>query len=184
MRERIHVLSSEITAESGLRYRASAWGEPGEDGTWLGWLELAPQQGGETLRTDRETTQPDRRALEYWASVGPRTGPGPSPWHGIWRLPPPEGGAETMPERIHVFSSEVAADTGTRYRASVWGEQREDGTWFGWLELAPGNGEHPSLLTGRETTQPNRRALEYWATGIEPVYLEGALDRALHRRSA
>jgi hypothetical protein len=89
-----------------------------------------------------------------------------------------------MPERIHVFSSVVAADTGIRYRASVWGEQRKDGTWLGWLELAPDDGDHRALRTERETTQPNRRALEYWATGIEPVYLEGALVRALHRKSA
>jgi hypothetical protein len=34
------------------------------------------------------------------------------------------------------------------------------------------------LHTDRETSQPNRAALEYWADGLEPVYLEGALARA------
>jgi hypothetical protein len=34
-----------------------------------------------------------------------------------------------------------------------------------------------------ETTQPNREALAYWASGIEPVYLEGALERAIASRS-
>jgi hypothetical protein len=29
-----------------------------------------------------------------------------------------------------------------------------------------------------ETTQPDRAALEYWASGIEPIYLDGALARA------
>ena len=33
-------------------------------------------------------------------------------------------------------------------------------------------------LTGRETTQPDRGALEYWASGLEPLYFEGAFDRA------
>ena len=27
-------------------------------------------------------------------------------------------------------------------------------------------------------TQPARAALEYWATGVEPIYLDGALARA------
>jgi hypothetical protein len=31
----------------------------------------------------------------------------------------------------------------------------------------------------RETTQPNRADTEYWATGLTPVYLDGALARAL-----
>jgi hypothetical protein len=34
------------------------------------------------------------------------------------------------------------------------------------------------MRTGRETTQPNRPDLLYWATGLTAVYLEGALDRA------
>ena len=32
--------------------------------------------------------------------------------------------------------------------------------------------------TGRETSQPNRLAVQYWATGLEPIYFEGALARA------
>ena len=31
--------------------------------------------------------------------------------------------------------------------------------------------------------QANREALEYWAGGIEPVYLAGALERAIASRS-
>jgi hypothetical protein len=34
------------------------------------------------------------------------------------------------------------------------------------------------LRTDRETSQPNREALEYWSTGLEPVYIEGAFQRA------
>ena len=36
----------------------------------------------------------------------------------------------------------------------------------------------PALRTGRETTQPNRDAVANWASGLEPVYLEGAFARA------
>lgn len=88
-----------------------------------------------------------------------------------------------MPERIHVFRSEITSPTGIRYRVSAWGEPAEGGVWHGWLELVPGDGG-AAVLTDRETTQPDRRALEYWASGLEPVYLEGALERAVRRKSA
>jgi hypothetical protein len=35
------------------------------------------------------------------------------------------------------------------------------------------------MRTPRETEQPNREDLAYWATGLTQVYLEGALTRAL-----
>jgi hypothetical protein len=38
------------------------------------------------------------------------------------------------------------------------------------------------LSTEQETSQPDRKAVEYWAGGLEPVYLEGALARALRRQ--
>ena len=46
--------------------------------------------------------------------------------------------------------------------------------------FAPADGS-PPLATLRETTQSNRAALEYWARGLEPIYLEGALVRAVAR---
>jgi hypothetical protein len=62
----------------------------------------------------------------------------------------------------------------------VWicAAQRADGTWEGWLEFHPTDARQPTLRTDQETSQPNRGALEYWADGLEPVYLEGALARA------
>jgi hypothetical protein len=61
----------------------------------------------------------------------------------------------------------------------VYGAARDDGLWVGWLEFVSGGetGEDV-LVTGRETTQPTRPALVYWAFGIEPVYVEGAFERA------
>ena len=32
--------------------------------------------------------------------------------------------------------------------------------------------------TSRETTQPSRLALRYWALGLDEVYFDGALERA------
>jgi hypothetical protein len=54
-----------------------------------------------------------------------------------------------------------------------------DGVWEAWLEFNPLGGGSP-LVTSRETTQPNRTDTEYWATGLTIIYLEGALQRALH----
>ena len=85
-----------------------------------------------------------------------------------------------MPEFIHEHSATVTADDGARYRARVYGEQRREGTWSGWIEFVPADGERAAatLRTGQETSQPDRKAVEYWAGGLEPVYLEGALTRA------
>jgi hypothetical protein len=84
-------------------------------------------------------------------------------------------------ERIHVFQTPVMAD-GVVYRAEAWCDQRDDGLFEGWLQFIPPDGLG-ILSTGRETTQPTRGALVYWATGLEPVYLEGAFERAAGRRS-
>ena len=82
-----------------------------------------------------------------------------------------------MGEHILAHSVVLVSSEGTTFRADTWGERREDGTWCGWLEFSPREGGDV-LVTGQETSQPNRDALAYWATGLEPVYLEGALMRA------
>ena len=67
MAELIHTHSVHVTGPDGTAYRASTLGTQRTDGTWAGWLEFVPLEGGRPRRTDRETSQPDRRALEYWA---------------------------------------------------------------------------------------------------------------------
>jgi hypothetical protein len=52
-----------------------------------------------------------------------------------------------------------------------------DTVWEGWLVFFPENGGKP-ISTHRETTQPDLAAVRYWASGLEPIYLEGALERA------
>lgn len=85
-----------------------------------------------------------------------------------------------MAEFIHEHSTIVAAEDGRRYRARVYGERRREGTWSGWLEFVPieGGAVAGALRTSQETSQPDRKAVEYWAGGLEPVYLQGALTRA------
>jgi hypothetical protein len=48
----------------------------------------------------------------------------------------------------------------------------------GWIEFHPLDGEGVFLRTSQETSQPNRAALAYWASGLEPIYFEGAFARA------
>ena len=87
-----------------------------------------------------------------------------------------------MSEVIHAFRTPVIAG-GVTWQAEAWGAQRGDGLWEGWLLFAS-TGDGDVLLTSRETTQPNRNALVYWATGLEPVFLEGAFERARTRAAA
>jgi hypothetical protein len=85
---------------------------------------------------------------------------------------------EAASELIHQFAGEVRASDGRLYTAQVFGAARADGTWEGWLEFRPGGGSGQVLRTDRETTQPDRDALAYWASGLEPLYFDGALARA------
>ena len=81
-----------------------------------------------------------------------------------------------MAEVVHVFDDPVLRD-GAPFTAQVVG--RPDGhIWEGWIEFVARDGSE-ALRTPRETTQPDRAALVYWATGLSGTYLEGALRRAL-----
>jgi hypothetical protein len=82
-----------------------------------------------------------------------------------------------MTQRLQTYSEAVIAGDGTRYRVHAEGERDPAGTWRGWLVFQPET-VGPTLRTDRETTQPELEDLEYWASGLEAVYLEGALARA------
>ena len=88
-----------------------------------------------------------------------------------------------MAEAFLEFNHAVTGPDGQIYHARVCGrliEPVEDGRWEGWLEFEPeGAGRAAAVRTPRETVQPKRSDLEYWGTGLTPVYLEGALARAL-----
>ena len=81
---------------------------------------------------------------------------------------------------IREHSSKIIEGT-TTYSVSVCGAERADGTWEGWLEFHPTDTTQPTLRTDQETSHPNHTALEYWAAGLQPIYLEGALARAQGR---
>jgi len=83
-----------------------------------------------------------------------------------------------MAQVVSAFSEVIRTTDGTSYTVTACGRERSDGMWEGWLEFAPDDTSRV-LRTRRETTQPNLTDLRYWATGLTPVYLEGALARAL-----
>lgn len=57
-----------LVGNNGVHYHAHACGAPTSAGTWHGWVEFVPVEGGERIRSGRETTQPNRTDTAYWAT--------------------------------------------------------------------------------------------------------------------
>ena len=88
-----------------------------------------------------------------------------------------------MAQTLIRFDAPVYDRDGRRFEARACGRERENGQWEAWLEFVEAQtGE--VLRTQRETTQPNLADTTYWATGLTPVYLEGALERILYSPAA
>lgn len=83
-----------------------------------------------------------------------------------------------MAEVLLEFADAIRSEDGKNYTARACGSEMPDGRWQGWIEFLP-LGEGEPIRSSRETTQPNRRDTEYWASGLTYVYLEGSLHRAL-----
>lgn len=78
---------------------------------------------------------------------------------------------------IQEYQQPLQDGDGALFSPVVVGTQRSDGTWAGWIEFREIGGARV-LRTNRETTQPNQGAVAYWASGLQPSYLEGAFQRA------
>ena len=84
-----------------------------------------------------------------------------------------------MAQVVAVYEdSPLRSSNGRIYTAQACGREREDGIWEGWFEFLGHDGS-AVLRSEHETTQPTFADLERWASGIRPVYLEGALERTL-----
>ena len=92
-------------------------------------------------------------------------------------------GISQMAEVLVAFNDMVLSPDGLSYAARACGSEMDDGRWQGWIEFDALDGSE-TVRSPRETTQPNRTDTEYWATGLTPVYLEGALERALRPATA
>lgn len=87
-----------------------------------------------------------------------------------------------MRERVHERELDLVDADGTHYdRCFVYAEP-QGGTWAGRIEFLADDGR-TALETGRETTQSNAAGVAYWATGLNPTFLEGALHRAASREA-
>jgi hypothetical protein len=84
-----------------------------------------------------------------------------------------------MAEVLVAFTTIVSSYGGRRFEPRACGRVTPDGMYEGWIEFAPADGVGEPVRTPRETLQPNRTDLLYWATGLTQTYLDGALRRAL-----
>ena len=78
-------------------------------------------------------------------------------------------------ELIHSFSARVTDEAGRSWGAVAYGRPAGN-VWLGWIAFTDEAGA--TVQTDVETSQPDRAALEYWTTGIVPIYLDGGLARA------
>jgi hypothetical protein len=89
-----------------------------------------------------------------------------------------------MEHLVHERDLVITDQSGAVYsQIRVWAAPHTAGTWAGFIEFVNAAGG-PNVRTDRETTQSTVAAVTYWATGLEPIYFEGALDRAQRRLDA
>jgi hypothetical protein len=84
-----------------------------------------------------------------------------------------------MAEVLVNFENTIAGEDGSSWAARACGRSGPGNMWEGWIEFVPLDLEQKPVRSRRETTQPSREDLLYWATGLTAVYLRGALTRAL-----
>ena len=83
-----------------------------------------------------------------------------------------------MRELVHQRYLQLVDPQGNLFdTVRVFAEPTAEGTWRGVVEFVAPDGQ--TLETEPETTQSNLEGVAYWATGLEPIYFEGALLRAL-----
>jgi hypothetical protein len=82
-----------------------------------------------------------------------------------------------MAEMVREYPPLVGGTDDTAFVAQVWGRQMSDGRWEAWIVFTPVAGGH-TRRTDRETMQATRAAVEYWASGVTSIYLQGALTRS------
>jgi hypothetical protein len=81
-----------------------------------------------------------------------------------------------LTELVHECSYRVLDEDDTPYSVRVYA-RRFGNLWEAWLEFKDPS-ESTVFRTERETTQLSLGDAIYWAEGLEPVFLEGAFERA------
>ena len=83
-----------------------------------------------------------------------------------------------MSEVLMEYDPIVSESDGGQWKPRACGRRGEGHMWEGWIEFVPLNRASSPVRSRRESTQPSRESLVYWATGLTPIYLKGALERA------
>jgi hypothetical protein len=130
------------------------------------------------MKTEIETVQSSRDAVEHWAR-GLRV----QFLRGALERARSNGQRKRCagPVLVREDCARVLGDDGTLYLARIWAREEPHGGWVGWLEFTSDARGALALRTENETSQPNLAAVEYWVAGLEPVYFEGAFERARAR---
>src|SRR5437867_907416 len=82
-------------------------------------------------------------------------------------------GASLMAEVLLQIDAAITGRDGRSYQPRICGREADDGLWEAWIEFEPKDSA-TVLRTARESKQPNRADLEYWAGGLTVAYLQGA----------
>jgi hypothetical protein len=88
-----------------------------------------------------------------------------------------------MSEVLMEYDPIVSETDGSRWKPRACGRRGEGHMWDGWIEFVPVDKASSPVRSRRESTQPSRESLVYWATGLTPIYLKGALERARFERA-
>jgi hypothetical protein len=89
-----------------------------------------------------------------------------------------DAASSRMSEVLMEYDLIVSETEGTQWKPRACGRRGEGHMWEGWIEFVPLDRASVPVRSRRESTQPSRDSLVYWATGLTPVYLRGALERA------
>ena len=87
-----------------------------------------------------------------------------------------------MNEVLVEYDTLISSPDGSRWVARACGRKgtgKMSNMSEGWIEFIPLDTDKAPVRSARETTQPSREDLVYWATGLTPTYLAGSLERAL-----
>jgi hypothetical protein len=82
-----------------------------------------------------------------------------------------------MAELLREYPTLVGGVDDKAYVAQVWASELSDGRWEAWILFVPVTSGQ-ARRTERDTTQANRASVEYWASSVTSIYLQGALARS------
>ena len=82
-----------------------------------------------------------------------------------------------MAEILREYPTLVGGVDENAFVAQICGREMSDGRWEAWIVFLPIT-RGQMRRTERETVQATRAAVDYWASGVTSIYLQGALNRS------